>query len=368
MRKFLLAAGVAALAIATPAFADKGGGGHGGGNGGGGGQKADRAQGGGGQSMKAERGNGGGHQMRQMSNDSGGNGKDHGGGGKAMRQASGDIRAHGHGAQKDLRQAQAHAMREQKSHGNAGHAMREMRADNHRRVEDKNRGLARIEHPRDDNYGQVRIVRRDFNDGLRGLANNCPPGLDKKDNGCLPPGQAAKLLGARLQSNFAETLLPYQYRSWYRDDQQHFYRAGDGYIYQVNRSNNLIDGLIPLFGSGNYYSLGDQWPQSYDFYNVPYQYRDYYADTGGYDYRYSDGAIYRLNSNSGVIDGIVALLAGDLGVGQQLPMGYDAYNVPLDYRDRYYDTADNWYRYNDGYIYQVDPKTRLISAVINAIV
>ena len=53
---------------------------------------------------------------------------------------------------------------------------------------------------------------------------------------------------------------------------------------------------------------------------------------------------------------------------QPLPAGYDVYNVPFQYRDRYYDTADNMYRYNDGYIYQVDAKTRLISAVIDAII
>ena len=34
----------------------------------------------------------------------------------------------------------------------------------------------------------------------------------------------------------------------------------------------------------------------------------------------------------------------------------------------YYDTPDAWYRYNDGYIYRVDPTTQLITAVINAIV
>ena len=134
----------------------------------------------------------------------------------------------------------------------------------------------------------------------------------------------------------------------------------------------MIDGIIPLFGNtgygGGYYALGDPWPGSYDFYNVPYQYRSYYADGGDYRYRYGDGAIYRVNSGSGVVDGIVALLAGDLGVGSRLPTGYDTYNVPFAYRDRYYDSADNWYRYNDGYIYQVDPKTRLISAVIDAIV
>lgn len=51
-----------------------------------------------------------------------------------------------------------------------------------------------------------------------------------------------------------------------------------------------------------------------------------------------------------------------------LPMGYDAYNVPFDYRDRYVDSDRSLYRYADGYIYQVDPTTRLIHAVIDAIV
>ena len=38
------------------------------------------------------------------------------------------------------------------------------------------------------------------------------------------------------------------------------------------------------------------------------------------------------------------------------------------YRDRYYDTPEATYRYNDGYIYQADPKTQLITAVIDALV
>ena len=47
-----------------------------------------------------------------------------------------------------------------------------------------------------------------------------------------------------------------------------------------------------------------------------------------------------------------------------MPVGYDVYNVPYAYRDRYYDTPDAWYRYSDGYIYEVDPETQLIAAVI----
>ena len=47
-----------------------------------------------------------------------------------------------------------------------------------------------------------------------------------------------------------------------------------------------------------------------------------------------------------------------------MPQGYDVYNVPTSYRDRYRDGPDADYRYSDGSIYQVDPKTQLIQAVI----
>lgn len=321
MSKVLLAIGAAALAFTAPAYADRDNKGGQGGDKGGKSAQAERGNSGkGGQSMKAERGNGGG---------------------------------------KDRRQADFGDRGEAKIKGESRKA--EMKGSDRKDFGRNGRG--------DDRNDRVRIVERNFNDFGRGRGfNGCPPGLDKKDNGCLPPGQAKKYLGARIQSNFADSLVPYQYRSWYRDDDNHFYRSGDGFMYRVSRSNNLVDGIIPLFGGGGYYAMGDQWPDPYNFYNVPQQYRSYYADGGGYNYRYGDGAIYRVNSGSGVVDSIVALLAGDLGVGSQLPNGYDAYNVPFSYRDRYYDTADNWYRYNDGYIYQVDPKTRLISAVIDAIV
>lgn len=330
MSKFILALGAAALAISAPALADKEGQGQGGGNKGGQQQKADRGGGDNGhgkQHMKVERGDRG----------------------QAMRHAG-----NGRGND-DLRKADKARGQDRKDFARDN----ESKGERVRIVDRSGRDF-----DRDDN---VRILARNFG-GFGGRFGNCPPGLDKKDNGCLPPGQAKKYLGSRIQQAFLDSRVPYQYRSWYRDDDDHFYRYGDNYIYRVSRNNDLIDGIIPLFGGGGYYALGDQWPDSYDFYNVPYQYRGYYADTSDYRYRYGDGAIYRVNSGSGVVDGIVALLAGDLGVGSRLPLGYDAYNVPLAYRDRYYDSADNWYRYNDGYIYQVDPKTRLISAVIDAIV
>ena len=62
------------------------------------------------------------------------------------------------------------------------------------------------------------------------------------------------------------------------------------------------------------------------------------------------------------------MLAGDLSVGQRLPMDYSVYNVPMAYRSQYYDTPTDWYRYNDGYIYRVDPTSQLITAIVRALV
>ena len=60
-----------------------------------------------------------------------------------------------------------------------------------------------------------------------------------------------------------------------------------------------------------------------------------------------------------------ALLTGDnFAVGRPMPVGYDVYNVPYPYRAQYYDTPDAAYRYSDGYVYQIDPETRLIAAAI----
>ncbi len=328
MRISILAAGVAALALTAPAMADP-----------------DKKQGGGNKAQgaqKAERG--GGNAAR--------------GGDKQQASQSQPDRG-------DPGVAVVKADRRDDSPRNAK-SVRADKADRSANARD-DRGPRAIDVDRDDD---IRIVRRDFDDGIfpgRGFANGCPPGLDKKNKGCMPPGQVKNLLGARLSNNFASAMVPQAMRSWYPDDDQYLYRSGDGFIYRVNRSNSLVDGLIPLFGNG-YYAMGDQWPQPYNFYNVPNQYRSMWSDGDDYRYRFSDGAIYRLDPRTNAVNGIVALLAGDLGVGSRLPMGYDAYNVPLGFRSQYADTSNSWYRYNDGYIYQVDPKTRLISAVIAAII
>ena len=201
------------------------------------------------------------------------------------------------------------------------------------------------------------------------LIGGCPPGLAAKNDGCLPPGQAKKLIGSALPQAYSDDALDGPYRSWYRDNDRYYYRMGDGYIYRVDRGSNLISALIPYVDRNfSYYPVGMAYPSEFNYYNVPYQYQSYYPEGGNFPYRYGDGAIYRLDPQTQAIQSIVALLAGDLAVGQRLPPSYGVYNVPLQYRTQYADSANDWYRYNDGYIYRADPTTQLVTAIIKAIV
>jgi hypothetical protein len=352
MRNWMLAASAAALAITAPALAQHGGG-HGGGK--------DKNQ-----SAQVERG-GGQNKANRGGEHRGGKGQfaqiERRGGGQQMKADRGHAKQNAVHAQREERRASKELRVEGRGDRGHGHdSLRANKIDRNVRVVDVDNDV---------------VIRRAFDRDPfpgrgRGLIAGCPPGLDKKNNGCLPPGQANKLLGTPLaRTAFANSVLPYNYRNWYRDDDDFIYRAGDGFIYRVDRSDGLIDGLIPLAmgGYGGYYAMGDQWPTPYNFYNVPYQYRNMWADRGDDCYRYDGwGAIYRVDCNTNVVSSIVSLLAGDLGVGQPLPMSYNVYNVPLSYRANYYDTPDAWYRYNDGYIYRVDPTTRLITAVIDALI
>ena len=353
MRIWMLAAGAAALAITAPAAAQQGGG-QGRGQGGGKDKPAQVERGGGKASAKQDRGG-----RAAVKADRGG---------AALKADRGGDR--GKPALANTKRDDRAALKAARDDRGRGNDVRTVKVANDTvRVRDLD--------------GDDVLIRRAFDRDLfpgrgRGLVAGCPPGLDKKDNGCLPPGQVKNLIGTPLaRTAFANSLLPVQYRNWFRDDDDYFFRAGDGFIYRVDRNDGLIDGLIPLAaglgglggGYGGYYALGDPWPNPYNFYNVPQQYRSTWFDNGNDCYRYDGwGAIYQVRCNTNVVSSIVSLLAGDLGVGQPLPMGYDVYNVPLAYRSNYADTSDAWYRYNDGYIYRVDPTTRLITAVIDALV
>jgi hypothetical protein len=139
-------------------------------------------------------------------------------------------------------------------------------------------------------------------------------------------------------------------------------RYGYGVVYQVDCYSGLVENVIPLYAGG--YGVGQLIPSAYSYYNVPVQYRSVYYDTPDYNYWYAPGAIYQYDPRSSMITSVAALLSPGFTVGQPLPVGYGVYNVPYAYRATYYDTPSAWYRYNNGYIYQVDPATMLVTAVV----
>ncbi|MGZ8310434.1 MAG: hypothetical protein ACXWUR_00070 [Allosphingosinicella sp.] len=203
----------------------------------------------------------------------------------------------------------------------------------------------------------------------------CPPGLARQNVYCLPPGQLrrARHIGQPLAIAGWNYNVPQRYRYRFIDGDRYFYRYGnDGAVYRFNRGTNLVSSVIPLTSSG--LAFGEPLPLGYEVYNLPLAYRPFYPDTADQLYRYDDNAIYRVNSDNMLVEGIAALLTsgagglGGLGIGDMLPSGYDAYNVPLDYRDTYHDTDESMYRYADGSIYEVDPQTRLIESVISLLV
>jgi len=411
MLKWMLAAGAAALAITAPAQADPKGG-RGGGNKDQSGHVAKAQKGGGGD--QANRGHSGGsHKMQSAQR---GEARQKGGGqAKFKAQDHGKNRiANVNGADNvKFNRANSDVIR---GKGNTRFAT--VDGDNIVRVRDVDRrGVVRVRDvDRDDLF-----VRR-----LGYGAGGCPPGLASK--GCMPPGQAAKWVGQPLvaATRFgALEPLPRSFRSLYWDDDDYYYRYGGGYLYRVDRDDALIASMIPLFGAAligqplqpNYvnsfyrppyfnafypnspydcyrygygyvyetdcmtgmvedviptydhgYGVGQLLPASYGYYNLPYQYRSYYTDNDDYYYRYAPGAIYRVDRDTALISAVVSLLAGGLTVGQPLPVGYSAYNVPLAYRATYYDTPDAWYRYNNGYIYAVDPGTHMVRSVAYTIV
>ena len=169
-------------------------------------------------------------------------------------------------------------------------------------------------------------------------------------------------IGDRIDRTRFSSFVPTFYRTRYRDTPDYYYRYDDdlGYLYRVDRDNDFVRAMIPLFGG---YGIGDPWPTTYYSSYVPLGYRSYYYDTPDYYYRNDGYGIYRIDADTQLITALVALLAGQsYGVGQYLPASYGAYNVPFAYRSTYYDRNDAWYRYGNGFIYQMDPYSRQISA------
>lgn len=344
MRKILI--GTAALAIAAmttayslPADAQERGNGKSNGNGN---AQAQQRGGGGdgngnGNAKPADRG----PQMQARGQQRGGNGN-----GNADAATRGpQMQARGQGQERGDRRGNANAGNRggDRERGNGNAVAQAARGGGD--VDRGNRGRERDYYRTDDRYrdGDGPFFARAARGGNPGLIDGCPPGLAKKRNGCLPPGQARKR----------------DYDAGWFGFSGNDYRYRDGYM--VRYGDNGISGFIPLLGGA--LSIGRSWPGDLGVARVPEYYQSYY--NLGDDYRYYNNTLYRLDPETSAITSIAALITGDdITVGQRMPAGYDVYNVPMGYRDRYNDRPDANYRYSDGYIYQVDPKTRLVAAAI----
>ena len=404
MRKLMLLAGVAALSVSLPVIAKENQGrGKGGGNPaaeqsrGGGNGNAQRGRGGGGGNDNAQRGRRGGgndHAQRARGRSDntrmasrGQSGNDRGNQERRARGRDDDRRPATRAARGNDNRVERRANRDERRIERAvrdeRRIVREARRDRGERQDVRQARRSETRDWRD--WTERRLIAADrFRDDLRIWGNDsrrgvgrdgCPPGLANKNPLCMPPGQyrKAQFIGQRLPISSWAYNVPDRYSYRFVDNDDWFYRYDDeGYVYRFDRDSGLVNSIVPLFGSD--LLIGEPMPLGYEVYNVPMAYRSYYPDSSDYMYRYDDSAIYQVNNGTGLIEGIVALLTGGLGglgglgIGDTLPVGYDAYNVPMDYRDQYVDSDDAWYRYADNSIYQVDPQTRLIEEVISLIV
>lgn len=260
----------------------------------------------------------------------------------------------------------AEAPRQQRGRGNDAREERRDRDRDQARDRsdrrDERREAARIDRRIDTR--DYRDVRRDgrrdrtsfarLGRDARSVIDGCPPGLARLNNGCMPPGLARQRAAYYRPAYFGYPGLG--------DGRYHY---SDGYLYRLGAGDSVV-GFIPLLGGA--LGIGNAWPSFYEPAPLSPYYVEYFNLGDAPDYRYADDVIYRVDPGSSAITSIAALLTGDdFAVGQPMPSGYDVYNVPYGYRDRYYDTDDANYRYADGYLYQVDPTSQLIAAVIELI-
>ena len=175
-------------------------------------------------------------------------------------------------------------------------------------------------------------------------------------------------VGTRIDPDWYDDYVPLRYRTTYYDTPDYYYRYDydDGYLYRVDRDNDFVMGADPaarrgLFGRPAAALLLPERVQRAARLSQPL------LRHAGLLLPLRRQCDLQVDPATQLIQGIVALLTGQsLGIGQRLPLGYDVYNVPYAYRSNYFDSDDMWYRYDDGYIYGVDPRTRLIETMIPA--
>ena len=78
---------------------------------------------------------------------------------------------------------------------------------------------------------------------------SCPPGLAKKNNGCLPPGIAKRSfnVGDRWNGDYGQwsyNQVPTDWRNQYNLDADNRYYYRNGYLYSVDPKTRLVESVI----------------------------------------------------------------------------------------------------------------------------
>jgi hypothetical protein len=101
------------------------------------------------------------------------------------------------------------------------------------------------------NHNKQGGIAQSYYGGQYGYAQRgCPPGLAKKNNGCLPPGQARKLaIGQRYAQSYgydryAYNRIPYDVRQQYDLDPYNQYYYDQGNLYGVDPQTQVIEQII----------------------------------------------------------------------------------------------------------------------------
>jgi hypothetical protein len=156
---------------------------------------------------------------------------------------------------------------------------------------------------------------------------DCPPGLEKKNNGCLPPGQVG-----RDDDRWSDNGR-WSDNDRYRDSQV-IDRNRDGYDDRDLNRDRRVDDREWRIAEGQYDD--GRYDRDYDDRNDGYQTPA--PQRGGI---------------GGVIDGLLG--GGGLRVGQRVSGNLGA--VPYQYRDQFRDGNGVYYRADNRAIYQIDART-----------
>jgi hypothetical protein len=160
---------------------------------------------------------------------------------------------------------------------------------------------------------------------------DCPPGLEKKNNGCLPPGQ----VGRDGRDDRWSDENRYGNTQWID-------RNRDGYDDRdLNRDRRIDDREWRM--AEDRYGSNDRYDRDDDRYG---------RDDRDYDDRYRTNEPQR-GGIGGLIDSVLG--GGGLRVGQRVSGNLGG--VPYQYRDQFRDGNGVYYRSDNRAIYQIDART-----------